>query len=192
MGNAREHLAHGGKFLRLDELFRQALEIGNVTAGENDALNIPVFIGQGTEIETNPPPVSQFVANTNFHGSKSLPPGDNVFVKGYHGGQIFRVSASPELHLVGLIHFVTQDLSAARADKGIVRVGVKDLYQIRKVVKNAACEFLLLVEAALHLTALGDIHERALISKDAAGIVADAAGGYLTNDGIATPSLPTV
>src|SRR5207245_391001 len=84
----------------------------------------------------------------------------------------FRVSASPELHLVGLIHFVTQDLSAARADKGIVRVGVKDQYQIREVVNKAACEFLLLVEAALHLTALGDIDERALSSKDSTGIVA--------------------
>ncbi len=107
MGYAREHLAHGGKLLGLDELFFQSFEIGNVTAGENHALDIPVFIGQRTEIETNPSPISQFVAYANFQRSEVLPAGDNVLVKGYQGGQILRVSASAELHLVGLIHFVT-------------------------------------------------------------------------------------
>ena len=45
MGDAGEHLSHGGKFLGLDELFLQTLEIGNIAAGENYALDIALFIG---------------------------------------------------------------------------------------------------------------------------------------------------
>src|SRR5216684_6197809 len=45
MGDAGKHLSHRGKFLRLDELFLQALKVGNVAAGENHALDIALFIG---------------------------------------------------------------------------------------------------------------------------------------------------
>ena len=45
MGYTRKHLSHRGKFLSLDELFLQTLEIGNVAAGENHAFNIAFFIG---------------------------------------------------------------------------------------------------------------------------------------------------
>ncbi len=45
MGDAGEHLSHGGKFLSLDKLFLQPLEIGDIAAGENHAFNIALFIG---------------------------------------------------------------------------------------------------------------------------------------------------
>src|SRR6267378_1177386 len=45
MGDAGVHLSHCGKFLGLDELFLQTLEIGNIAAGENYALDIALFIG---------------------------------------------------------------------------------------------------------------------------------------------------
>ena len=45
MGDAGEHLSHGGKFLGLDELFLQPLELGNIAAGENYTLDIALFIG---------------------------------------------------------------------------------------------------------------------------------------------------
>ena len=45
MGDAGKHLPHRGKFLRLDELFLQTLELGNVAAGENHALDIALLIG---------------------------------------------------------------------------------------------------------------------------------------------------
>src|SRR5260370_22607594 len=93
------------------------------------------------------------------------------------------MSASAKLHLVRLIHLVAEYFGAAMADKGIVRVGVEHEDEVREVVNETARKFLLLVETAFHLTALGDVHERALVSKDAAAVVADDGGGVQTNDG---------
>src|SRR5882672_2872173 len=45
MSDAGEHLSHRSKLLRLDELFLQTLEIGNIAAGENHALDAALFIG---------------------------------------------------------------------------------------------------------------------------------------------------
>ena len=41
MGDAGQHLAHGGKFFRLDELFLQTLKLGDVAAGNDHAVNPP-------------------------------------------------------------------------------------------------------------------------------------------------------
>ncbi len=45
MSHPGKHLSHRGKFLRLDELLLEALEIGNIAAGENHAFGISFFVG---------------------------------------------------------------------------------------------------------------------------------------------------
>ena len=40
VGDTREHLAHGGKLLRLNELFFEALDVRDVAAGEDCAFDV--------------------------------------------------------------------------------------------------------------------------------------------------------
>src|SRR5207247_9955424 len=93
-------------FLRLNELFFQALQIGYVAAGENHTLDIPLFIGQGTEIKTNPPPISRLVAQANFQRGKVLLPGHDVLVKRFGSSQILGLSAAAKCHALRGLDFV--------------------------------------------------------------------------------------
>ena len=86
MSHPGEHLSHGGKFLRLDKLFLEALEIGNVAPGENHAFNIPLFIRKRTEIKANPAPIPQLVAHANLNRPKGLLSAEHIFVERQHLG----------------------------------------------------------------------------------------------------------
>src|SRR5438477_1064866 len=87
--DSSQHLAHGGKFFGLDELFFEAFEVGNVAARKNDTFNFVVFIKQRTEVEENAAPFGLFIANAQFQGCKTLPTTNDVLVKGRYSGQIF-------------------------------------------------------------------------------------------------------
>src|SRR6266700_820802 len=50
----------------LDGLLLETLEVGHVAAGENDALDIPLFVAKRTEIESDAAPIALFVAYANF------------------------------------------------------------------------------------------------------------------------------
>src|SRR5712691_5961401 len=183
MGDAGEHLTHGGKFLCLNQLLLQTLEVGDVTAGENRAVNLAALVAKRTEIETDAPPISQFVAYADFERCKCLLPRNDVLEKRFDGRQILRMRAAAKFHALRFFEVVAENLFAARAHKSVAGGTIENQDEIRKAVDEAARKFLLLVEAAFHFTALGDVHERALISQDAAAVVANGRSGIQTNDG---------
>ena len=68
---------------------------------------------------------------------------------------------------------IAENVENLRARKGISRIGVQSDHQIGETVHQAAGEFLLAVQAALHFALLGDVHERSLIPHKFAGRIAD-------------------
>src|SRR5258706_7172236 len=63
---------------------------------------------------------------------------------------------------------VSEDVFHARADKRVMAGAIDHEYQVREAVDQPAGKFLLLIEASLHLAALGNIHQGAVIANDAA------------------------
>ena len=78
VGDAGEHLAHGGEFFRLNELLFEAFEFGDVAAGKDDAFDFSGFVGEGAEIETDAAPVAELVADANFERGVSLASRQNI------------------------------------------------------------------------------------------------------------------
>src|SRR5579859_558568 len=168
MRYAREHLAHGGKLFRLDELFFEPFEFRNITAGKDDAFNFSGFVGERAEIETDATPFARLVANANFERGVRLASRQNIREEPQEEWKIFRMSTSSELHIRGFGDVVAENLFASRANKSVMRVGIHDENQIREAVHEAAGKFLLLVELTLHLATGGDVQNGTLITNDAA------------------------
>src|SRR4029077_17668254 len=95
------------------------------------------------------------------------------------------MSTPAKFHALRLFEFVAEHLFATRTDKGVLGSGVENQDKVGEVVDQAAGELLLLVEAALHFAALGDVHKRALIPQHAAGIIANGCGRIEAYDGSA-------
>ena len=89
VGYAREHLTHGGEFFRLDQLFFETLKIGNVAAGNNDAIDLVHFIEERAEMKTQAPPLTFFVTHAGFDGGKCFAAGENFVIHGAQGTAIF-------------------------------------------------------------------------------------------------------
>ena len=87
------------------------------------------------------------------------------------------MGATAKLHILGFGELIAKNFLASRADKRVTRIGVHDENQVREAVDEAAGEFLLLVELALHLAAGGDIHDGTLITNHAAGGVTHGSCG---------------
>src|SRR5229473_2311314 len=98
------------------------------------------------------------------------------------------MGAVAKFHGLRIFNVVSKDFFAARTDKGVAGRRIEHEDEVGEAVDEAAGKFLLLMEAALHLAALSDVHERALIAHHAAGVVADGSGGIQTNDGSAVLS----
>src|SRR5260370_12390380 len=86
------------------------------------------------------------------------------------------MGAAAKSHLLRVLDLVPEYFFASRTDKGEMARGIEYQDEIGKAIDEAAGKFLLLVKSALHLAALGDVHERALIAHYAAGIVAHGTG----------------
>ncbi len=93
------------------------------------------------------------------------------------------MGAVAKFHGLRIFNVVSEDFFAARTDKGVAGRRIEHEDEVGEAVDEAAGKFLLLVEAALHLAALGDVHERALIAHHAAGIVANGSSGIQAHDG---------
>ena len=96
VGDAGEHLAHGGEFFRLNKLFFEALEVGDVAAGEHHAFDVAGFVGERAEVEKNAAPVALFTADTHFQGLIGSSCGNDVVVQHADGGHFLGVDAKPE------------------------------------------------------------------------------------------------
>src|SRR5712692_12008719 len=93
------------------------------------------------------------------------------------------MGAAAKFHVLRVLDLVPEYFFASRTDKGEMARGIEYQDEIGKAIDEAAGKFLLLVESALHLAALGDVHERALIAHYAAGIVANGSSGIQAHDG---------
>src|SRR6266403_3050351 len=91
--------------------------------------------------------------------------------------------AAAKFQVLHVFNVVPEYLFATRTDKVVVGLGIEHEDEIGEAVDEAAGKFLLLVEAALHLASLGDVHERALIAHHASGIVANGSSRVKTDDG---------
>ena len=69
-----------------------------------------------------------------------------------------------------------------RADKGAAAFAIEGHDQVGKTLHQAAREFLLAVQALLHLPAFGDVHERSLMPADTPTGIADQSGGVQAGD----------
>src|SRR5260370_6425470 len=92
------------------------------------------------------------------------------------------MGATAKFHLLCLLNFVPEDVFATRADKGVVRSCIEYQDEIGEVVDEAARKLLLLVEPALHLATLGNVHQRALVTHHMAAIVANGGGRVQAHD----------
>ena len=185
VGDAGEHLAHGGELFGLDELLLEALEVGDVAAGEDHAFDVAGFTGERAEIEKNAAPIALFMTNANFERGEHLPSGNDIVVKRSDGGHLLGMGAIAKIHHSDFLRFVAENLARARADESVVGVGVQHEDEVRKIVDETTGKLLLLAEAALDFAALGDIHDGALVTDDLASIVANGSGGVQAHDGSA-------
>src|SRR6267142_2890257 len=123
------------------------------------------------------------MAHANFQGCERLAASHDVAVQRMDGGHIFGMGAMPEIDGGDFPRLVTENLLRTRADEGVVGADIEHENEIREAVDQATGKFLLLVEAALHFAPLGDVHNRALISHDMAGAIANGGGGVQANNG---------
>src|SRR5882762_6817562 len=86
-----------------------------------------------------------------------------------------------KLKILRFFLLVAKNVFHAGADKGVVAAAIHHKDQIRETVDQAPREFLLLVQAALHLSALGDVHQRSVIANDTPARVAHGAGSIETD-----------
>src|ERR1700722_954832 len=161
--DASKHLPHGREFLSLDELLFQALEIGYVTAGNDYAIDLASFVAQRAEMAADAAPLAKFVADANFQRSEGLAPIKHFGEQRLERRAIFHMSALAELLRIVIFGIVAEDFFDSRACESVTTCGVQHENEIREAIHQAPREFLLLVEAAFHFAALGDIHQRAVI-----------------------------
>jgi hypothetical protein len=76
--NTGEHLAHGGELFRLDELFLEPLEIGDIAPRKDHAFDFSGFIRERAEIEADTAPLTQLVTYADFERGESLAPRQNI------------------------------------------------------------------------------------------------------------------
>ena len=74
MGDAGEHLAHGGELLRLNELLFETLERGDVAAGGDHALDFSFFTVEGAQVDADHAPLAIAVADAGLEGGEVLAP----------------------------------------------------------------------------------------------------------------------
>src|SRR5882762_9148985 len=128
-----------------------------------------------------PAPLTLLVANSHFQRSKRLPPTYHFREESQQGGTILQMRAAAKLQILHFFRFVTEDVLHSRTDKGVVPAAIHHKDQIRETVDQAAREFLLLVQAAFHLPALGNVHQRPVIANDTPVSVAHGAGSIETD-----------
>ncbi len=66
MRHAGKHLTHGGKFLRLNQLFFEAFQVRYVATREHHTFNFFAFVTQRAEVEKNLAPFTLLVAYAHF------------------------------------------------------------------------------------------------------------------------------
>src|SRR5258708_19755575 len=91
------------------------------------------------------------------------------------------MGAAAKFHLLCFFNVVSEYLFAPRTDKRVMRRRIEHQDEIGKVVDKAASKLLLLVEPALHLATLGNVHDRALVSHDATAVIANGASPAKAN-----------
>ena len=97
VGDAGEHLAHGGEFFGLDELLFQALQVGDVAAGNDDAIDLAGFVEERAEMAADAAPFAVFVADANFERSEGLAAGEDFGEESLERRAVFDMGAFAEL-----------------------------------------------------------------------------------------------
>src|SRR5208282_5860148 len=185
VSDAGEHLAHGGEFFSLDELLFEALELGNVAARDDHALDLAVFIEERAEVAAKAAPLALFVAHLDLDGSKAAASGEHIVQDSKQGGAFVPMGALAEGFADGLGVFITEDFLDPGAGKGVALVGIHHEDQVGEAVNEAASEFLFLVKALFNGAALGDINYGPLIADDAAAGIANDGGGVQAKERLA-------
>src|SRR5579885_710867 len=93
------------------------------------------------------------------------------------------MSAVAELEIRRFLRLKTEHFLDAGTDESVVRSGIENKNEVGKTGDKAPCKLLLLMEAALHFAALGDIHDGALVTGDVTGRIADGGRGIEADDG---------
>src|SRR5271154_195931 len=109
-------------------------------------------------------PFAILVAHAQFERGEDFLPGDYFVIDGVQGHAVVRMSATAKLHFLRVGNLVTQNVTDAGANESVGAGGIDDQDEVGEIVDEAAGELLLLVEAALHGAALGNVHERTLIT----------------------------
>src|SRR5260370_13144056 len=181
MRYAGQHLPHGGKLVGLYQLLFQSLQLRDVAAGNYHAIDFAGFIEERAKVAAQAAPLALFVAHTNFQRSKSLPAAYNFREEAQQSRAVFHVRAAAKIPILGLFWVVAQDVFHARADKGVMPGRIHHKYEVWKTVDQPAGEFLLLVQAPLHLAALRNIHYGSVVANDAAVCVPYGPRGVQTD-----------
>src|SRR5713101_7046198 len=92
------------------------------------------------------------------------------------------MSTATKLHLQDFFGIEAENFFHARAYKRVLAAGIQHQDKVGEADHQAARKFLLLVKAAFHLAALGDIHYSAVIANHVAGGIAHRASGVQAND----------
>src|SRR5712664_2801493 len=191
MRHTGQHLPHGGKLFGLYKLLVHPLEFRDVAARNHHAIDFAGFIKKRTEVAAQATSLALLVAYANLERCKSLPAAYNFREETEQSRTVFQVRAAANVPILGFFGVVAQDVFHARADKRVMAGGIHHKYEVWKTVDQPAGEFLLLVETPLHLAALRNIHQSAVVANDAAvcvpygprGIQADQRPSILARQG---------
>ena len=182
MSHAGEHLSHCCELFGLNQLFFEALQICHVSSRKNHTIDLSFFVEERTEVEKDFPPLAQLVPHAHFQRRKILSAADDVVVERHQFREVLGVGAASKLHFTNLVASVAQHFAAPRTDECVTSFSVKNENQIREAVDQPVRKFLLFVEPAFNFAALGNIHQRALITDDLSAGVANGGGGIQTRD----------
>ena len=168
VGDSGDHLAHGGKSLGLDQLLLDALGLGDIAGGRDDALDLsgcPVERAGGSAEQAH---FAVLALDKVFDAAVGA-------FSGKHGlEQRAHLLAVPGGHALAqqcANHFLggeAKQFLRSRTHERVAAFTIQRHDQVGKAFHQAAREFLLAVQALLHLAALGDIDERSLVAANAA------------------------
>ncbi len=182
MGHSGDHLPHRRKPLGLNQLLLQPLLLGNVAHRSDDPGGAPHFVMKWTRGSAKQLPGAIFMLGAIFDLAIRAVPGNQIGNEFLHRREIMRINVAAKFLADQILGLVTENIKDLRTYEGISRFGVKRDDQIGETIHQAARKFLFTMQATLHFTLLGDVHECALITHEFARRVADNGRGVQRND----------
>src|SRR6202012_1133467 len=120
----------------LDELLFEALNVGDVAAGNDDTVDFSGFVEERAEMAANAAPVTTLVTHAHFERAERALAGEHFREKSLQRGAICGVSWFAERAPVVFFGIVTENFLHTRAGESVLAVGIQDENQIGETVNQ--------------------------------------------------------